>query len=454
MDSEVGILSSKKGSRTASVLNELLLLNKDQPSRWEMLADLRLAIGEQLLTALTAITSAREADAAAENKDIPIEKVLTPSTIEKLSSFLSDWDKHNVFGGPTLIHQLKRRLSASASSTHSQQQASTAISSRKQDLTTATADVTSVDSADPSDNNDDPMAPPSPAPSESEGKAASIAKVAPEMHEEQAEKELSELLPVAIAPSSSSASATNGAPSSPTETKSSTADRSQTTTAAAPSSSYDFESKNIPERIVDPRQLLEPCRAIATLQIARDLRNDNALQLSSLLQGMPEDVRAFTAELAERSENDGTVDASAIMDLDDTRARDFSNRTSDQLLDTDLGEALQNVRTLRDICRQQSAARQNLFDLLIASRCKFGADQVAAAFYAMDAEELKGRSQILADAMELEGLDIAEMEGDATGGGTKAGNKTTNENLDEELPLLTWYKPEDAADATKRIKVE
>ena len=454
MGSEVGILNSSRGSRTVSVLNELLLLNRDQPTLWERLADLRVAVGEQLLTA---ITSAATVDVDAENNASTSGITLTPATMEKLINFLADWDKHNVFGGPTLIHQLKRKLTVNSSSSPVKQSqpavavASAEIDTKKEDSTTASVVVieeAAISSASATnETKEPPITPVAPDNEEAKKKASLLKPTPPEtVQDEEIEMEISndDLL--------ESSSPDDPLPDEmPSPIQETTTPSTTRASASAPPSQYDFESKNIPERTVDPRHFLEPCRAIATLQIARDLRNDNAVQLSALLQTMPEDVRAYTAELAERADADGSA---VVVDLDDTCARDFSVRTADQLLDTDLTEAWQNVRTLRDICRQQSAARQQLLDLLIASRCKFGADEVAAAFYAMDADELKRRSQILVDAMELEGLDIAEMEGDTTGTGKKSGSKTTQENLDEELPPLTWYHPGDDADANKRIKVE
>jgi len=455
MDSKTsGVLHPKKGARTAAVVSELLLLDKDRPTRWERLADLRVAVGEQLVRTI--------ADAASSSSDA----ALTSATVEKLSSLLPEWDKHNVFGGPTLIHQLKRKLSSTTSTS-----SSSSSPEKAKAAATRTASATKKTKQAP----DKPAAAAAAAEAKTKTKTAAKVEAAPikkkdddETMKEQSVEEIEETKKKAAVstsekmdiekeeekkPPSTAASPASPPASSTVKDTTATTSTKDTTKAPAPSQQqqqqqkYDFESKNIPERTIEPRQFLEPCRAIATLQIARDLRNDNAVQLSSLLQGMPQDVRAFTAETAEAG---GT-----IVDLDETKARDFSMRTSDQLLDTDLTEALQNVGTLRDILIQQSAARQQLLDLLIASRCKFGADDVAASYQSIQVDEWKRRSQILADAMELEGLDIAEMEE------STSSNKTPNakENLDEELPPLAWYQPSNNDDdneeaSNKRLKVE
>jgi hypothetical protein len=83
--------------------------------------------------------------------------------------------------------------------------------------------------------------------------------------------------------------------------------------------------------------------------------------------------------------------------------------------------------------------------LLIQSRCDFGANDAAAAFYQGDRakEELKKRKQILMDAMELEGLDVDEEDK----------GQASEAVVEEELPPFTWYKEEDAT-AAKRQRTE
>ena len=382
----VGVLTGKslqsKGTLTIAVINELLLLEKDKPTRWERLSDLRLAIGEQLVKA---------------QGDLPTEK---------LGSLLTEWDKHNVFGGPTLIHQLRRKVSGNNASPAKQSSVAAAkvVSSEKK--------------------SEQQEAPPKTV----------LAKVETKIQEPEESKPKAKPKPEPKQASPAAAVSASAPPAAAAVAAASTSSKVNVVQQQQPQ--YDFESKNIPERTVEPREFLEPCRAIATLQIARDLRNDNAVQLSSLLQNMPEDVRAFTAQTAEQ----GTSGV-----LEEAQARDFTKRTADELIDTDLVEALQNARTLRDIVRQQSAARRQLLELLVASRCKFGAEQAALAYHEIDTSELKRRAEILSDAMELEGLDIAEEESKA---------KAAKDIEDEELPPLSWYKPEEESSPKKRQKVD
>lgn len=217
-----------------------------------------------------------------------------------------------------------------------------------------------------------------------------------------------------------------------TPSSSNYAGMSPNTSAAIKEVVYDFESQGVPAASVDPKEFMEPCRSIATLQIARDLRSDGAIQLSSLLQSLPESVRAFVAASAEEG---GTVE------LSDETTREFCALVSNQLLDFDLTEQLQNVVTFHDLVGRQRTARQQLRRLLIASRCQFSADEAAAAYYSVDDTALKHRAQILADAMDLEGLEVQPV-------------SALTASQEEALPPLAWYKqPNDDSVSDKRQKI-
>jgi hypothetical protein len=194
--------------------------------------------------------------------------------------------------------------------------------------------------------------------------------------------------------------------------------------------------QDIPYGKVDSREFLDPCKAIATLQIARDLRNDSAAQLSSLLSNLPEDVQEVCKEAKEK------VDAGETFELPEPQVRDFSIRIPEQLLDMDLEEQLQNIRTLKDIVKRQREARQQLIFLLIKSRCQFGAEETAQTFLDLEetSKKLKERKNILTDAMALEGLDF---EADSSDKGSEL----------VDLAPLEWFKPGDT-NSNKRQKTE
>jgi hypothetical protein len=72
------------------VIHELLLVHRTDSVKWERLLELRTLIGE------TTIVPAIE-----KNNNLPIDKIET---------LLKQWDDHNVFGGPTLVSQIRRLL--------------------------------------------------------------------------------------------------------------------------------------------------------------------------------------------------------------------------------------------------------------------------------------------------------------------------------------------------------
>jgi hypothetical protein len=184
---------------------------------------------------------------------------------------------------------------------------------------------------------------------------------------------------------------------------------------------------------VEAREFLEPCKAIASLQIARDLRNDAAVQLSSRLSAVPEEIKAFCRD-AEKS--------GSTLEISDEQASKFAVMLGDDILDTNMDDALENVKTFMSIVEQQQQARKQLIHLLIQSRCQFGSDEAAETFYSVDGilETLKDRKQLLSDAMDLEGLDFEEGSANETGG------------VEAALEPLTWYTPGEP-DA-KRARVE
>ena len=175
--------------------------------------------------------------------------------------------------------------------------------------------------------------------------------------------------------------------------------------------------QNVPQGKVESRQFLEPCKAIATLQIARDLRSDSAVQLSSLLKNLPEDIQATYK--------------SGNTELDEATIRDLSLRMPSKLLDLDLEEQCQTVKQYQAIAEKQQAAREHLIHLLVKSRCQFGSQDAAKEFLELAEifQKLKERQSELTDALELEGMD----------------NEIDNTDFEaafKELPKFKWYQPD------------
>jgi hypothetical protein len=174
---------------------------------------------------------------------------------------------------------------------------------------------------------------------------------------------------------------------------------------------------------------LDPCKAIATLQIARDLRNDTSVQLSSYLVNLPADIQEACVAANSNNNND-EFDAATI--------RDYSMRIPSKFLDLDLQEQVQTIQTFQELVKKQQAARQKLIYLLLKSRCQFGSQTAARNYFQLQetSQKLQRRKQLLSDALELEGLDAEIVLGD--------GSTNNTNNFEKELdrlPPLSWYQP-------------
>ena len=179
------------------------------------------------------------------------------------------------------------------------------------------------------------------------------------------------------------------------------------------------------------------------MQIARDLRSDTALQLSTLLSTISKEVEEECSKALKKASSsssygeDGsgkkeppTVDLATIPPI------------PDDVLDLDLSDSIKNVRIYREIIASQREARQMCINLLIKSRCQFGSRKAAKMFYSLDSKirALQRRKEKILDAMELEGLDF-EGVGDDDG-----------DSKDENLEDFSWFPRDVAAD--KQMKVE
>jgi hypothetical protein len=375
-----------------SVIHDVLKQEHGE-AKWDRLAELRVTLAEEVIVPILEAGSAT-------------------GWPEKIPVMLKEWDSMNAFGVPTLINQIRKLVTASKTST-----TSTVTTESEKPAAAASSEAAKPVSAGLQDESKK-LAPPEPATKEDPSSATEMASAVdvpvPEVNQEKAPLKLN---------------------LEDIHTKKFTAPT--LSPKSLPEVTYDFESKDIPAVQVKPSDLVEPCRAVMTLQIARDLRNDGAVQLSSMLSALPEDVRTECAEATEAGDDYAGLDAD--------KARAFSLKTSEALLDMDLDEQMQNVRNFRDIVERQRKARKELIHLLIQSRCDFGANEAAAAFYQGDRakEELKERKQILMDAMELEGLDVDEEDK----------GQTAEVVVEEDLAPFTWYKEEDAM-AAKRQRTE
>jgi hypothetical protein len=160
------------------------------------------------------------------------------------------------------------------------------------------------------------------------------------------------------------------------------------------------------------------------------------LEISAALANLPTDILDICKDM----------DAGNLQELDATAVNDLSIRIPSNLLDLNIEEEMASLRTFQDIVQRQRKAREKLIYLLLKSRCQFGSDVAARDFYLMEGieEKLKKRKQLLGDALDLEGFDVSEIDKDS-----KEKN-SANEALEERLPPLLWYKPEEMKESDSK----
>lgn len=324
---------------TLNILNEVLLQERGT-EKWDKFSDLRIALGESVL--------------------LPNAAVLSPLKATVLQ-MCKEWDAENVFGGPTLLRQIKKAVSEAT------------VVPDEEEKTKATESLADTKAPEPS--------------------LPDIKEVV----EEDTLPDVSSDLPLV----------------------------QEAVTAQVPtdSFSYDFEAAGIPEEEVSPKALLQPAQSLASMQIMRDIRAESATKLSALFAALPDDIKETAKKVLEVEK----------FDIDEATARDFAERTAKDLIDTDVEDQLQSIRVFRNVVSEQIKARKLLINLLIKSRCKFGADEAASTFETSDraSGELRKRKQVLIDTMDLEGV-------------TPEDSKVSETTELSSLPPLDWYKPKKA----------
>ena len=202
---------------------------------------------------------------------------------------------------------------------------------------------------------------------------------------------------------------------------------------------FNFASQGVPSGEIESREFLDPCKAITTLQIAREVRTNTAVEISTALANLPADILTACEDL----------DSGKLQELDTATTSEFSIRIPSSLIDLDIDEETSSLNLFQDIVQRQQKAREKLIYLLLKSRCRFGSMEAARDFNEIDsiADKLKKRKELLSDALELEGLDtnqINDNDNDDNNTGLDASKNSQDQKRDheEELPPLTWYKPD------------
>jgi len=361
------------------IINEILVREKENSVKWDRLGELRLALGEALQPAMKALGS---------------------SMPEQLKAYIEDWEDRDVFGGPSVnaqirwIYQHRHNVSA-------------AMTAKAADSNAAkTSDQATIDAGTNS--------------SEPQRQKPSTASVAT--------KSLPDKKAGTSAVDDNDGCIISGTTDTGNDVAVEAREKDQRevqtiTTSIQTTAEFDFESKGVPPGRVESKDFLDPCTAITTLQIAREVRTNTAIEISTALEKLPADIQALCEE----------IDSGKISELDTSTTNDFSIRVPSSLIDLDIDEEASNLNMFQDIVQRQQKAREKLIYLLLRSRCKFGSSEAAQEFYEVDdlAKKLKSRKELLSDALELEGLDRSEIGNDS---------KMKKRDLDQELPALNWYK--------------
>ncbi|KAL7497450.1 hypothetical protein ACHAWT_007421 [Skeletonema menzelii] len=211
----------------------------------------------------------------------------------------------------------------------------------------------------------------------------------------------------------------------------------------------DFDAEGVEEADVEPATFLEASKVIASLQIARDLGSDAAMNLSSALGSVPAEVEQACSTIHAQQQEGGDEGTISIEELLSTEQ--LSN-LPDEILDIDLDYARKSLQTYREAILQQRKARLQCLQLLLQSRCSFGSLDAARAFGCdggsdkgmnIILEQLKKVKDKLIDAMALEGLDVEEDD--------------TMKEEEEQLKPLSWFpgqtKESEEEPAQKKQKV-
>mmetsp|Transcript_33097 Transcript_33097/g.49965 ORF Transcript_33097/g.49965 Transcript_33097/m.49965 type:complete len:433 (-) Transcript_33097:84-1382(-) len=361
------------------LIDQVLMLDKDDGTRFNRTEDLRIMMGEHVVIPTAGCLSEKE-------------------ILNKVKPLIQQWDTINVFGGPTLTNQVKRAV------------ASAAQSSRK-DNKPETQTRNDVDN-----DSGDELLPPSDDLKTQDNSAEG------------------EMTPIPM--ESTKVLETENTPDFSTKSDSNTFEKRNTTSNIDTTQvEFDFDKAGIPEGRVEAREFLEPCKAVATLQITRDLRSESTVQMKSWFQSIPNDIRE---DMKARYEKETQINYGVLPALGDDKVEHYSLGLSREILDLDVEEALENVRSFREIVQKLKSARKRLIHLLIKSRCNFGSNQAAEAFYEVNVQQVKlqKRRELLFDAMDLEGLEPPKQE---------------ENEYERELEGFTWFNPDEPAKKRRKV---
>jgi len=330
-----------------SLVHEMLIV-PDDGADTSINSDLRIVIGEKLIIEVVPEIISDIASFTSEGKDLQ-EKM-----ISKLNEMVRQWEEKDVFGGPTIIMEVKKFIE------HSQKDATT--SGGKMPISSIAKDKEGEIAAATAPNK---------AASKSGGK-------------EEAEG------------TSSNVEGGGNAEITPKE--------DPTAVNKTDEGEFDFEKEGVAFGVVEPDEALVACKQIATTEITRALRQDAANRLGNILSKIPsdakEDLRGLNLLIKEGVSTVEQISEDSLPEL------------PEQVVNLDVKDSYNTIQQYRQSITQQQELKKNLLLLLTKCRCKFGADDSAREFYDLGEKliQLKEKKGMLEDAMAIEGIDVMDEE--------------------------------------------
>ncbi|KAL9181011.1 hypothetical protein ACHAXT_009816 [Thalassiosira profunda] len=397
--------------------------------KWEKSAPLRVTLGEAAVEPLWKALAASFAkvDGAAREKHA-----------EEVRGMLEEWKERNVFGGPTVVDEYRRGWNRALKGAEGGGgEGATKEAPTEAEAETAKAPETTAEKGDDGEKEASPD-----AASDGADKVEEKAETATDAKEEKPETKEA----VDATPTPSSAAAEDDA------SKASAPASKRDSVASLPEVEVDFEG--VEEAKVEPSQFLDACKVIASIQIARDIGSDAAMNLSSALAGVPAEVEEACTKVLEQQKGAGKEGAPTDNVAELLSDPEALSKLPDEVLDIDIPHARRSLQAYRESIRKQRQARLRCLQLLLASRCDFGSMEAARAFCGDGDEDgegkanmeeildgLRKRKEALVDALALEGLDVEEEDDKKKGGGEEGALETPD-----------WFPGQAEGPAAKKLK--
>jgi len=414
------------------VLHQVFIEGKDDSEAFEKAAQLRSILAD---VALIPLFQALATSCCSNNNTSSNEQQREKYTTE-VKEMIDSWKEYSVFDGPTVWEGYKKAWGRAVTDAAASKEV---VVGGESDSKAATPPVVESTTSTNDDNAvmDVVMGGQS---STEEATASSTTEIKTNKEEDTTMKEATSIAEPQILPPSSSTTTTKAASDNntkgPTEHHPSTRLSKRDSMTSVASIDIDFDAEGVEEAEVEPAKFLEASKVIASLQIARDLGSDAAMNLSSALGSVPAEVEQACSTIHTQQQEGG--DKGTSSSIEELLSTEQLSNLPDEILDIDLDYARKSLQTYREAILQQRKARLQCLQLLLQSRCSFGSLDAARAFGCEDGsdegmniilEQLKKVKEKLIDAMALEGLDVEEDDAD---------EKKMKEE-EEQLKPLSWF---------------